>query len=178
MAERDPVAALRELVEAAERFSAEASYSVPVSTEEDFVAALEDARATLEALESGEREQPRISITYDRASSMYVIGDEDGEFARASAWTDTWRYITDLLTGPGTLSAGSLFDRTINQGEPMECPRCHSPKPHLHPAVQVEGEVSPCPHQFHTRVTPENTPERIAKTQELLPDTQGADNAE
>lgn len=51
----DPVTALRELVEAAERFSTEADYSVSVSTEEDFSAALDDAREALEALEGGER---------------------------------------------------------------------------------------------------------------------------
>ena len=42
------------------------------------------------------------------------------------------------------------------------CPRCDSPKPHLHPAVQFECEVHVCPHEFHSRVTPENTPGRIA----------------
>lgn len=30
-----------------------------------------------------------------------------------------------------------------------QCPRCDSPAPHLHPAVQSEGEVQPCPHPFH-----------------------------
>jgi len=48
------------------------------------------------------------------------------------------------------------------------CPRCHSPQPHLHPAVQHEGEVQPCAHEFHQRVTPENTPERIEEAQGLL----------
>lgn len=48
------------------------------------------------------------------------------------------------------------------------CPTCDSPKPHLHPAVQFEGEVQPCGDLFHRRVTPENTPERIAQAVELL----------
>lgn len=48
------------------------------------------------------------------------------------------------------------------------CPTCHSPKPNLHPAVQSEGEVSPCADAFHRRVTPENTPAKIAETEELL----------
>jgi hypothetical protein len=29
------------------------------------------------------------------------------------------------------------------------CPHCQSPAPHLHPAVQAEGEVQPCAHPFH-----------------------------
>jgi hypothetical protein len=29
------------------------------------------------------------------------------------------------------------------------CPRCESPEPRLHPAMQFEGEVQPCEHEFH-----------------------------
>jgi hypothetical protein len=36
------------------------------------------------------------------------------------------------------------------------CPRCDSPAPHLHPAVQHEGEVQPCSDAFHLQPTPEN----------------------
>ena len=36
------------------------------------------------------------------------------------------------------------------------CPTCHSPQPHLHPAVQHEGEVSVCKDPFHSQVTPQN----------------------
>jgi hypothetical protein len=32
---------------------------------------------------------------------------------------------------------------------PKKCPRCDSPQPHLHPAVQFEGEVEPCGHPWH-----------------------------
>lgn len=45
---------------------------------------------------------------------------------------------------------------------PPSCPTCGSPQPHLHPAVQFEGEVQPCLDAFHRTVTPQNTPERIA----------------
>jgi hypothetical protein len=37
-----------------------------------------------------------------------------------------------------------------------KCPRCDSPAPHLHPAMQFEGEVQPCTHPYHQQRTPEN----------------------
>lgn len=49
-----------------------------------------------------------------------------------------------------------------------KCPTCDSPAPHLHPAVQHEGEVQLCHDAFHRRVTPENTPKKIAEIQALL----------
>lgn len=30
------------------------------------------------------------------------------------------------------------------------CPRCESPAPNLHPAMQHEGEVQSCPHPWHS----------------------------
>jgi len=41
------------------------------------------------------------------------------------------------------------------------CPNCDSPAPHLHPAVQSEGEVEICTHDFHLTPTPQNTAEYI-----------------
>lgn len=37
------------------------------------------------------------------------------------------------------------------------CPICKSTAPHLHPAVQHEGEVEVCIDDFHLRDTPQNT---------------------
>jgi hypothetical protein len=48
------------------------------------------------------------------------------------------------------------------------CPKCDSPYPHLHPAIQYEGEVQPCPDPFHEIVTASNTPQRIAELREFL----------
>jgi uncharacterized Zn finger protein (UPF0148 family) len=37
--------------------------------------------------------------------------------------------------------------------EPTHCPRCGSPSPYMHPAVQHEGEVSICPNPWHAPLT-------------------------
>lgn len=43
-----------------------------------------------------------------------------------------------------------------------KCPRCNSAHPHLHPAVQFEGEVEVCTHDFHLTPTSQNTPQILA----------------
>lgn len=42
-----------------------------------------------------------------------------------------------------------------------KCPKCNSPSPQLHPAVQLGGECHVCDHDFHRTITPMNNPERI-----------------
>lgn len=41
------------------------------------------------------------------------------------------------------------------------CPRCNSPSPERHPAVQHEGETQICVHEFHLQPTNLNRPEFI-----------------
>jgi hypothetical protein len=48
------------------------------------------------------------------------------------------------------------------------CPRCDSPAPHLHPAVQCEGEVELCTHHFHLTPTNQNRPEWIENVRAKL----------
>lgn len=42
------------------------------------------------------------------------------------------------------------------------CPTCASPSPHLHPAVQFEGDVHTCSDAYHLIPTNQNRPEYIA----------------
>lgn len=42
-----------------------------------------------------------------------------------------------------------------------KCPRCGSPSPERHPAVQCEGEVELCIDDFHLQPTNMNNPRYI-----------------
>jgi NTP pyrophosphatase (non-canonical NTP hydrolase) len=58
--------------------------------------------------------------------------DLDAELARV------WNHVRDRNITQGSMGSGNT-----------KCPRCESPESKLHPAVQFEGEVQPCPHEFH-----------------------------
>lgn len=62
--------------------------------------------------------------------------------------------------GPG-LSPVRKAEEGTGETNEVRCPTCNSPEPHLHPAIQADGEVQPCGDVFHRRVTAENTLERI-----------------
>jgi hypothetical protein len=67
--------------------------------------------------------------------------------------------------GPSTPFVGfaaASAEHDLDVAEGRRCPRCGSSQPHLHPAVQFEGEVEVCPHAFHEQETPQNRPEFIA----------------
>ena len=45
------------------------------------------------------------------------------------------------------------------------CKVCGSTAPHMHPAMQHEGEVEICADEYHLRRTPQNKPEYIAEVE-------------
>jgi hypothetical protein len=47
------------------------------------------------------------------------------------------------------------------------CPTCGSSAPHMHPAIQHEGEVQVCADSFHLTPTPQNRPEYINAVRRL-----------
>jgi hypothetical protein len=51
------------------------------------------------------------------------------------------------FTGPSITDPKFLYG--MSGERPSHCPRCDSPDPGRHPAVQYEGEVQVCPHIWH-----------------------------
>jgi hypothetical protein len=61
----------------------------------------------------------------------------------------TWGELQQLVRAiQGRIDMKVLDDAGFRATEDR-CPRCDSPQPHLHPAVQHEGEVHICPHPWH-----------------------------
>jgi hypothetical protein len=56
----------------------------------------------------------------------------------------------------GTEENKKVLDAVEETMTEQKCPKCQSPAPHLHPAVQHGGEVGVCPDAFHSAPTPEN----------------------
>jgi hypothetical protein len=77
-------------------------------------AAWEEAGKLVRALEGLVGKGPHVWIRWedDEAGGGYVIGDEDGEFARASDKGLIWAYVLDLIVGPGTMREAGLKHAT------------------------------------------------------------------
>lgn len=54
------------------------------------------------------------------------------------------------------------------------CPTCNSDHPHLHPAVQFEGEVEICTDAYHLIPTNQNREEYIASVHRKRAELAGA----
>lgn len=54
----------------------------------------------------------RVTIERNASTGEFVVGDEDGEFARATTIAQAIHYASDLLYGPGTSSGTrAMLDR-------------------------------------------------------------------
>jgi len=60
---------------------------------------------------------------------------------------------------------------------PARCSSCDSPAPHLHPAMQFEGEVEVCADDFHLAETPQNTSQYIEAVREKQKAKRGCSNS-
>jgi hypothetical protein len=96
----------------------------------------------------------------DDGSEPYVV---ECPSLRDSAKPEACTCAYDVITG--TLYQADPCCASHGSVKPAACPTCDSSAPHLHPAIQCGGEVSPCSDAYHCRVTPENTPDKIAEAQ-------------
>lgn len=86
----------------------------------------------------------------------------------------TLKFMGPLIYRPGESPVSPRLSRTDQDREATitetkehdmteRCPRCDSPAPHLHPAMQAEGEVELCTHDFHMAITNQNRAEDLTE---------------
>lgn len=68
----------------------------------------------------------------------------------------SWKFAEQVVTavrnhyqGDSTPESAAYVVIDRDAMEPERCPHCDSPAPNLHPAMQSEGEVQPCPDSWH-----------------------------
>lgn len=59
----------------------------------------------------------------------------------------------EIIDQKSTQIGGVTVTTTFGRITPSRCPRCNSPKPELHPAMQHGGEVQMCKHPWHERAS-------------------------
>lgn len=109
-------------------------------------------------LEPGEYEIVEIHVADNdpaqKVAERFVVFSHQ----RAASRADGPLWPISSRTGNNTwVTAVRRVEARAKQGAEAErCLTCDSPSPHLHPAIQYEGEVTVCNNPFHARVTPEN----------------------
>jgi len=76
-------------------------------------------------------------------------GDNSAEISADRAWIDGAKFGWNCETKTELHEAVANRQQQIREAN-LKCPRCESPDPALHPAMQFEGEVQPCPHPWHS----------------------------
>lgn len=86
---------------------------------------------------------PTVALTMD--SSTWIAMDCPSKVTVSIEPGDT----LPALETPGfRITAIESRDKELPLAS--RCPRCGSPSPERHPAMQYEGEVQPCPHDWHS----------------------------
>lgn len=151
----DPRAALREILQGLEvtlnRLDV-ASYGVDVR-------------------EKFKRHEPVIATVVDRSWALHeflflkrdlrrlvaALGDPPGHQKHDEKdQKENATRVVDSQYHPPPTEARPLATAASNKPGPAKCPTCDSSAPHLHPAMQCEGEVQECRDPFHSIWTPQN----------------------
>lgn len=94
-------------------------------------------------------ERPTVTISVADVEFLLTRLEEvtcDRDEARALV-----RRLHERATDATFLARAEAIRKWTHAGH---CPTCDSPAPNLHPAVQFEGEVSPCDDPFHASPSP------------------------
>lgn len=106
------------------------------------------SRDYLKQLREESRQRARVRYIRENAHTFVTL-----VFAKTQRWDDAIAGAIDM--------AGRTFDALPEMPEeggtaseaPVpasnHCPKCDSPDPGRHPAMQAGGEVQPCSHPFH-----------------------------
>lgn len=83
------------------------------------------------------------------AAEAREAGENAAEISADRAWIDGAKFGWNCETKTDLHEA--IANRQLQIREAVvKCPRCDSPDPSLHPAMQFEGEVQPCGDLWHT----------------------------
>lgn len=76
----------------------------------------------------------------------------DDTMIRHQRFLDDWLQRFEAVVAaaaPAVMIEQPMLDWPAEPARPERCPRCNSPSPERHPAMQHEGEVQPCTHPWH-----------------------------
>jgi len=132
-------------------------------TQQQIADALGLHRPSVSMIEAGERrvaadELQKLALIYSRPVAWFLGGEEGPPCAATRDLLATAQGLCEEDRAELMRFAEYLqYRKRAAAPRPTErvpvdarCPRCDSPSPDLHPAVQHEGEVQPCSHPFHT----------------------------
>jgi hypothetical protein len=85
----------------------------------------------------------------DEAKRMIELWDANAPGSESDTPAEA-RKVLKIVNGLLLKLSGEQDDAApMTSTRALRCPRCNSPDPKLHPAMQFEGEVQPCTHEWH-----------------------------